>query len=373
MGRRLSSKRNVRESVKVQKERMAFRKFVLASSLFLVISAVIIILPQPPRSVPEIVGMVSDDVLLSYPYSIYTSDNYAYVVGATSDSLVVLDISVPENIAIISSVTDSRLELPTDVFVQGDYAYVAAFEAGMIVVVNISSPEAPTISGSVSHEMLRGAQEVYVEGDYAYVTAYGSDALVVVEISDPENPIVTGYVYENYGPSWDPANCLICQPVGIQVQGDYAFINSTTGDEFVVVDVSDPYTPSFVTKIRDERLDWPEGMWISGDYAYVVTYTDDFTVVDISDPSDPWIVGSVTDNVRLDGLSRIQVVGDLAYVTVADGGGIAVVNVSDPSSPSLVSYRSDKDLKGAMGLSISGDYGYVCSSLVDKIVIFKLI
>ncbi|MEX2739716.1 MAG: LVIVD repeat-containing protein [Candidatus Wukongarchaeota archaeon] len=95
------------------------------------------------------------------------------------------------------------------------------------------------------------------------------------------------------------------------------------------------------------------GVFVSGDYAYVADWGSGLQVVDISDPTHPSLAGSYDTPGNAQG---VFVSGDYAYIADA-GSGLQVVDISDPLNPINASAY---DTPGyARGVFVSGDYAYV--------------
>ncbi|MDK9699582.1 MAG: hypothetical protein OEM52_05510 [bacterium] len=95
------------------------------------------------------------------------------------------------------------------------------------------------------------------------------------------------------------------------------------------------------------------GFALSGSYAYVASEDLGLRIVNISDPSNPSVVGSYDTPGMANG---VAVSGNYAYV--ADGlSGLKVIDVSVPSNPQLV---GGYDTPGnAVNIAVSGNYAYV--------------
>ncbi len=76
----------------------------------------------------------------------------------------------------------------------------------------------------------------------------------------------------------------------------------------------------------------PRSVSVSGRYAYVVSSgSGDLKIIDVSDPSTPSLAGSiVTGNPR-----SVFVSGRYAYVVGTGSGDLKIIDVTDPSAPSL--------------------------------------
>jgi hypothetical protein len=103
---------------------------------------------------------------------------------------------------------------------------------------------------------------------------------------------------------------------------------------------------------------------VDGDYAYVAAYVSGLRVVDVSDPTSPTLVGSYNTT----GLSRgVAVSGNYAYVADDGAGGVQVIDISNPSSPLRV---GSYDTRGyASGIAVAGDYAYVADETYGLLVL----
>ena len=93
------------------------------------------------------------------------------------------------------------------------------------------------------------------------------------------------------------------------------------------------------------NMDLPQDVALSssGEYAFVAAlYSDSIAVVDVSDMATPSVVGSLK-HFKLDGARHVVVSDDDSYLFVAarDGDSFAVVSVSDPSNPTLAGSITD--------------------------------
>ena len=103
---------------------------------------------------------------------------------------------------------------------------------------------------------------------------------------------------------------------------------------------------------------------VQGNYAYVTTWSDSasasyLAVVDISDPTSPSIVGSIIDGTLGPAMTIAADEGHV-YLPSGTGDGMIVVDVSDPSNPTVEGSATDSSmLTNARGIAVSGSYVYV--------------
>ncbi|TFG00194.1 MAG: hypothetical protein EU540_05600 [Promethearchaeota archaeon] len=265
-----------------------------------------------------------------YAYDVYVSGNYAYVADG-STGLAVLDISNPTNPG--TAVYANTDGISIAVYVEGNYAYVADSGSGL-AVIDISDPTNP--GTPVYADTDGSAYAVYVDGDYAYVADYHK-GIAVIDISDPTNPskIAQGNLGENV--------------YSICIGGNYAFLG---GDGLYAVEISELNSPLDLWWNQDTTGN-SQGVFVSGDYAYVADGASGLAVIDISDPTTP---GAPQYSNTAGDAEDVVVSGDYAYI--ADGGGgLAVIDVSDPTTPGTAVRR---DTTGdSRGIFVRGDYAFI--------------
>ena len=104
-------------------------------------------------------------------------------------------------------------------------------------------------------------------------------------------------------------------------------------------------------------------MALVGNFAYLAAWGGGLVVVDYSDPAAPSVVASLGLGSLATG---VTVAGDYAYV-VAVGNGLHVVDISDPTLPATVgSYYTGSDTRG---VAVAGNYAYVAAGNNGLIVV----
>ncbi len=134
----------------------------------------------------------------------------------------------------------------------------------------------------------------------------------------------------------------------VAVAGDHAYLGQ--GQDLVILDISDVAALSEVGRVSSVSEIY--GIAVSGDHACIANGENGIAMVDISNPSSPTILGSYDT----DGFARdVAMSGNYAYV--ADGIGLVIVDISVPSSPTLT---GTYDTIGfATGVTVSDNYAYV--------------
>jgi len=136
---------------------------------------------------------------------------------------------------------------------------------------------------------------------------------------------------------------------GVATLGNYAYLVSPY-EGLLVVSTANPDNPALVG--RCAVSEYAYDVAVAGNYAYVAT-TGGMTVVNISNPSSP----SVTGGVSTLGNNGIGV--SASFVYLANANGLVIVDISNPSSPSL---RGTYALSGARDVMVSGAFAYIATA-----------
>ncbi len=228
----------------------------------------------------------------------------------------------------------------TKVAIAGNYAYVVWRGSANFVVINLTNPDSPTVAASLT---LSGTlSSVFVSGNYAYVSSNdNNNELTIVNVTNPLVPVVAG-TYNDSG-SEDAADVF--------VSGSYAYLALAGGNDFVVVNVSNPASPSFTGGLvlngnADEVV-------VSGNYAYVASSDDnqELQVVNVTNRASPSLVGTNNLSGNNDA-TAIAVSSSTAYL--AQANMLRLINITTPSAPALVgSYNATSTIQDiAINLAI---------------------
>jgi hypothetical protein len=260
--------------------------------------------PETPSLVTTYAGLV---------YDVRMQDSWVYYSG---DCFTISDISNPlepdtigrcccyelfqGNLHLSDSLTFTLLRLP--------------YEAVALMIIDISDPTDPyllSMTGAPPPGTTHGG-DIFVKGNYLYwadKVLFGNlGRILVFDISDPAEPVPIV-----------ADTCLHAPPHAIWIKDNYAYVAEGYGGVgLMVFDISDPYDIDSVG-----CFPIPEGrawnVYVKGKYAYVCSHLqptlewDRIYVLDISDPTSPSLVtyyntlGSPRD-----------VIVDEPYVLVAD-------------------------------------------------------
>jgi hypothetical protein len=318
---------------------------------------------------PQAPVVVNRVELGSYPRNVILSETQDYAYVLDFQGLWVVDLSIPD-----APIPTGFVTIPGEVAhlgVRGDHVYVVSSaseyppDGDGLYMVNVSDPKDPWIEGEYTPEGTPNYGVALWE-HYAIVGTYGC-GFAFIDISDPANMQVRGHVGIQRSPgnlivvgstlfarsysigSYELHEPLVAEPVAsvagtyrartLASQGDYAYTIRNGGEDFCVVDLSDPESPDIV---GIEHLDLDMGGVIAltegptkNRYAYVGEGGDHdgFHVLDITNPQAPERVGSFP----LDhSPSDLEVEGNYLYV-MAGHLGLMTYDISNPVEPEYIS------------------------------------
>jgi hypothetical protein len=203
-------------------------------------------------------------------------------VASFEDGLQIFDITNPDSPILISSLVTPGSAW--DVWVQDGFAYIADFHSGM-TVIDVSLPTEPGYVGTTTWtEQYQTAEIIRGEGNTVYIAA-GSRGFITIDISDPLQPVVASI----YRPT------RIAYAEGLAVRNGIVYL--AVGSEFLkistienglhIFDAACPYSLKLLGKAR--FLDWPEGVFLAGGFAYVANTWTGVRSIDIQDLARPLV------------------------------------------------------------------------------------
>lgn len=260
--------------------------------------------PTHPLQVASIDAGTDDD----QAERLATDGSFLYVVG---ENLSIIDIRVPT-----SPVQIAISEWPTnaqDVVVEGNYVYVADFISGL-QVFNVSDPFQPQLVGA--NDAPNSGRGVAVAGNLAFVSLLGG-GLQIFDRTNPESPPAIGQVSTGFG------------TFAIARENDVAVVAVGEGG-ILTVDLSNPANPTVLGALDPGSA---YNVVFENGLAYVngSTTGSALSILKIApNPAAPTILGQLPGNF-LDGLAKMN-----NFVFSGSGNGIAVINVTNPLSPVLI-------------------------------------
>ncbi len=207
---------------------------------------------------------------------------------------------------------------------------------------------------------------VTVSGNYAYVVSSAGNSFEIIDISNPSTLVHKSSLVHNND------NIQLYSPGGVAVSGDYAYVVSYSNN-LNVIDISNPLLPTIKSTLKNgdggAQLIHPNFITISGNYAYIISYGgQNVEIVDISDPIYPAHKGSYYIN-SLSAPTSLFVSGNYMYLTFSvvgqSSGGLQILDISNPAQPVLKSTVNDGSggatISNPQFVFVSGNYAYIAS------------
>jgi hypothetical protein len=296
---------------------------------------------------------------------------YAYVLSQAE--LLIIDISVPESLAIVGRISVSGSG--NNLAISGSLAFIA--ESGLWTI-DIQDPTNP--QGISFYTQGGRAQGVVISDGYAFL-ANGVNGLRVFNIDEPESPTDLGSFETSARPmSLTVQDTLLFlsavdsgvrildisdvdsikeigaiptpKPLGaigaVMVRDNLAFLAANYGDLFIY-DIAEPLNPQFVGAVDDNGDNDRADLALSGNYAYLANGAYGLRIVNISDPSHPVALNNPDFN-RDDKVFYVDCQGDL--MLLARSTGLQFLDISNPENPNLIN-TIDSEWGG--NITIDGD------------------
>ncbi|MBQ4820679.1 tail fiber domain-containing protein [Aquimarina sp. MMG016] len=202
--------------------------------------------------------------------------------------------------------------------------------------------------------------------EYVYGYNDDTDDFLVINVSDPYNPQVEAQLATGITIGFSSA-----KSAGVIV-GNYCYLYSQDGF-LAIVNITDPSQPALVSNTTAIDAD-VEAIASDGNYLYLVDDSVDkaFTVVDISSPESPVILPNTVSGLNMDSNNASMVINNgYAYVMSNETDNIDIIDVTDPLNPSLV---LSSNLFGYYLTDIiaEGDYLYVLDEDESLLKIFNI-
>ena len=285
----------------------------------------------------------------------------------------------------------SNQQAPVSVSVRRAALVALVSILALVVPAAASAATNPSLTGSVSDPVnLSGATAVAVSGHYAYTTAYAAGRLTAVDISNPASPVVAGE---------SASSSALLDASTVNISGGLAYVVSKnrngpkgtnsnddgSGNSLTILDIStNPAVPAIVGSKTDAvSLFGGYGIAIAGHYAYVAAQGclsgqpcpnpavgNSFAVVDVSSPSTPTIVATLHNNSlpapwagsnALDHADSVFVKNNFAYVTASYSNKLTVIDISNPLNPTIVASLADPKMIFDVDVAVQGNFAYVAN------------
>jgi hypothetical protein len=282
-------------------------------------------------------GVINNFNLSSVQSITYDSDaNLLLIVDSgTTDAVYIVDVENPEKPEFLGSCIDATyLAQPVKAVLHGDYLLVSDIVKKAVVVFDITDPGNPVYERShVDATNLDYIHEIQRVGNYLYCAvddSGGNGGVVVLDISD----LGTGISESNKLQSHSGGKWLDIVP------GTNRLYQTNDGtDELHIIDISTPTAISLVISFLDAvNLNNIGPVRADAGYVYTMSAFDDkLIVVDASNEAVLTIHATLTDSVRLNQCDKwLYKRGNLLVIPLYWSDAITLVNIANPSSPSII-------------------------------------
>ena len=294
---------------------------------------------------------------------------YAFVAGGGTNAIQIMDVTDPRMPSPVSCISHGISDLAVHaadigIITKGVDLFVRTFPDAAVrlpsITDRLTSPIDCVWRDSTERDTMNHPSElaVFESAGKAYLLATGLDGVHVIDITKPwdAKPLTT--IRDGDGARLeDPYGMATYETAG----GTYAAVASFGDDSLQILNMETPAAPSAAgslvsTVLRNEPV-WPADTAVFGTFgsAYVLASSardDTIQILDVTDPADPAVLATVGN---VEGFGDIDEPGavhtywhdERVYGLVAEKNSILVLDVTDPSSPGLVSV-----IRGAGGASI---------------------
>jgi len=269
-----------------------------------------------PYNPAEIASVPSS--LSGYAHQFTMRDNLMFI-GDGSGGLKIIDFENSSNPDVVYQFTD---DYSWAVEVEGDAAFVVNGFMGSgdrLTIVNVTDPTTPVLLGN--HSTVGDATDIEVVENIAYVTTSFA-GFTIFNVSNHTNPVQLG---QYTGQSTSNAELG-----DLEIVGDLAFL-SYWGQSFKVLNISDISSISVVAEFNESLSTFSVHIEIDRSLAFLSDHELGLLVLNMSIPT------QLTEMARyFDGGKpcRVQVVGDLVYMTDQDNGFV-ILEIGVNYAPSI--------------------------------------
>ena len=307
--------------------------------------------PSSPSQVSVLDISENDDlfVISDAAYAVIDGFTYAIATSEINDRVLIINVSNVSDPYVVTYVTDDDNGNYTELsgahgiaivtHNSSTYAIVASFSDSGVQIIDITNPSHPAPVYAIADDddgytKLGGAISITTvkigASTFALVAAYVGSGVQIIDITDPSDPdpvSTFGYGQFAVSGSFDVTTVTI-------ESSTFALVTLYNGDYVAIIDITNPYYPNTVSKVRDGSiysvLDGARSITTttigSSTYALVTALNDDgIQIIDITDPHNPAPVYAITDD--MDGYNTLNQPFDITTVTI-DTSTYALVTAS---------------------------------------------
>jgi len=226
-----------------------------------------------------------------------------------------------------------------DVKTRDRYAYVSSQNREKIFVVDLDTPSAPRLVREIETGLGDGL--VALGGERLYLGGsgqYGIGKIQIYSLASPEAPQLLS--------TYSTGSTI----KGIESAGSLLYV--LLRDTLAILDVTQYDDVREIGRLQTRSA---EGFDLHGDHVYLARRSDGLMIVDVTDPTSPSVVAEYAPPSYIYAWD-VAVNGGTAYVS---GGRLTLIDVHDPTSPMLID--EIRVPSAGKGLEIVGEYAYLAA------------
>jgi|CXWL01.1.fsa_nt_gi hypothetical protein len=256
-----------------------------------------------------------------------------------------------------------------DIYADGNIAVQGSYNCRGVFIYDISNPDAPILASVYNPSPNQAFLEAIVIGTRGYFGSGGSfpsgapatgDGVHIVDLSNPYLPVLLGKVKADSGNGFNGVHEMV-------VHGNYLIenYNSTSNKTLKVIDVSNPANPVFKWDLSPVDSLWVHAVHVRGNRMYTSGWNGRLEIYDIGNLANqpPLLLGSILGNSTNHSAWTSEDGKYLFSCRETLDGDLRVYDVSDPAVPVLVKTIRTSEL-GINAISphnpvVLGNYLYV--------------
>jgi hypothetical protein len=250
-----------------------------------------------------------------------------------SSGFRILDVSNPSNPNLLATTAAGGFAFHLDI--ADGVANVANWNGGL-QLIDTTFPLDPNLMGSYDPELR--VVDVVSDSGVAYILVPGL-GLETIDVSNPWSPTLLGTF---------PIPSFSSLEVALSEGRAYVLGSDVALD---IIDVSVPTAPILLGHLDASPMEGASSLAVSDHIVYISGVPFGLRMIDVSNPANPILLGDQAIPSTWD----IQVVGDLAYLTLSNG--LHVFNISDPGNPYLLGNVGDQGYR----FSLSGGLAFLAT------------
>ena len=287
-----------------------------------------------------------------------TLNDTVYALVAHSHGVQIINITDPSSPSYVYNIRDGNpggfntlrksSAITTVTLNDTVYALVTASTDNGVQIINITDPSSPSAvsnirDGSNGFDTLGEPFDITTvtvnDAVYALVGSFGDRGVQIINITDPSSPSAVSSIHNNAGNSIFLRNPAAITTVTLN-DAVYALVTSLFQQTLQIINITDPSSPSAVSHIGRHYYGYNQATPLYGPidittvtlndavYALVANYyARGVQIINITDPSSPSVVHAIRDN--SDGIDILDDIYAIATVTLNDTIYVVITSYQD--------------------------------------------